>query len=206
MNLDNDSDDKKLWQSAKTFSELCDLTGQFINNDIDFMPAYFEAGVAEETNPLVPSLVELNKSGFMTIDSQPGEKDEDWQQRAFVDGFAMKDTALKLAALTLSTDLFVGAFPPENSSGISIPVVIRDFKPHAWGGFSQFEALENFEGICSADAMSELSQAWFVTIIDLQWGRQNYLWEKLDKVFTDPSEYSIKPHPDLNPDDEDIFI
>ena len=201
----NDEQAIKLWQEAMTFADLCNLTAQFISGDISFIPSYGGSGVDEETDPIVPQLVKLNKHGFMTVDSQPGYLDEDWGQRACVDGFALKETALKIAALTLYTDLYIGVFEPGYDGGAIIPVIIRDFQPHGWAGSAGFEEIEFYKEVCNKRAIQALSQAWYISAIDLKWGRKNHLWKELTKVFDSPSLYSIKPHPDLNPDDKDIF-
>lgn len=185
---------KIIWQSAMTFTDLCDLTVELLQSS--------ESNLHSETTQITSELVKLNKNGFMTDSSQPAGIGEDWKQRAYVLGFALKETAFKIATLTLSTDLYVNIAAPNEESGAYIPVTQQDFQPFTWCGFS-FKSFEHYNEL-NKNSLTELSQAWHVCVIDMEWGRKKYLWNELIKVLTTETQYSIKPHPDLGLGDQEI--
>jgi len=75
------------WAAAVTLEQLGDLVAQWLEGRISSAPFNAVEGPPDsETGPLVPVLAQLNRSGFVTEDSQPGEIDGDWAQRAFVTG------------------------------------------------------------------------------------------------------------------------
>lgn len=187
---------KRAWKRAKSFQEVCDLMARFIQGKLQYSPLYCSPTVDGETLPLVPYLAGLNQAGFLTTDSQPGMERPDWKQRAFVDGFALESVARRIARISLFSDLHVVAVPPGYSAGFHTPVIVRDFMPHGWSGFSCFEELEHFADACSVEAMKELGLAWSISVIDLQWGREEHLWRELSREFC----YSERPHPDLGLD------
>jgi len=187
---------KKAWKQATTFSDLCELTAQFIEERSPFLPGYGADSVDSETEPLVPYLAAFNHSGFLTTTSQPGEDHSDLKQRAFVDGFALEGVARRIHRVSLYSELHIVATPPGFPAGFHTPVTVSDFMPHTWTGFSCFGELEYFEKACGAFAFQELRTAWSVSIIDLQWGRNDYLWPQIAQAIC----YSEKPHPDLELD------
>lgn len=185
---------KELWGKAETFEELCELMACFIEGKIKFCPGWGGETVDSETKPLVPYLAAFNRAGLMTTTSQPGlYEEEGYKQRAFLDGETFKDIALRIAKLSLCTDLHISIFKygVENSrtltsSGYRIPVTIDDFKPYTFAGHYTYgyyvENLAFFSEVCHRKAMQELKQAWHVTIIDMTWGR-NDLWDVLAQEF-----------------------
>ena len=60
------------WKSAQSLKDLGELTARWLEGvDIEH-PCYLGGGPDPETSPLVPDLVELNRSAFVTECSQPG--------------------------------------------------------------------------------------------------------------------------------------
>src|ERR1700678_2550864 len=90
--------DREAWASARTLADLGELTAQWLEGGIISQPGYAPGcGPDEETVPLIPILATLNRAGFVTSGSQPGDagygsEGTGWQQRAAVEGFA--DAAL----------------------------------------------------------------------------------------------------------------
>lgn len=178
MNESESNPDKQLnaeqhWQEARTYSEICELTAQFIEGRSPFIPGY-DSVPDEETEEITGYLAAMNRAGFLTTGSQPGEH----EQRAFVNGFAHEHVARRIARVTLYTDLYVLAAPPWAVGGYHIPVGLIDFRPCIWSGFSSAE-FEWFEEVCSTEVMRELVQTWSISAIDLSWGRKDYLWQNL---------------------------
>ena len=78
---------KARWRSAKSMSELCELGAGFLEGTVPFFPGYLSPSPADETEPLVEELARLNRSGFLTVGSQPGFDgdgfdEKNWKQRA----------------------------------------------------------------------------------------------------------------------------
>lgn len=153
------------WGDAQSFGDLCELMARFLEGEGDEAPGC--GPVEAETKALIPYLSAFNRVGFLTMCSQPGELSPEWRQRAFVDGFALEETARRIARLALFTDLHIVAAPPGYSVGFHTPVIVRDFMPHGWSGFTTFDEIEFFAEACSAQTVAELRCAWSVSVIDL---------------------------------------
>lgn len=196
------------WLKATTFRELCELMARFVEGALPCSPGGYDA-MDEESAPLVPALAALNRSGFLTIDSQPGWLEGDCGQRAFVEGFALPETAQGIARKALYTPLYVGVLWPhmEASSadvwtepGSRTPLAVADGHPYGWlieptnvrSAIAPFE-----EAGLTGEACADLERACWVAVVDLEWGRSDLLWRVL---LEEPrSGYSIHPHPELEP-------
>jgi hypothetical protein len=179
-------DPETLWREAETFEELCELNARFVEGEIEFSPTYGAGSLDDESKPLIPYLAALNRAGFLTTSSQPGEDRGHSKQRAFVDGLALKETALRIERLSMFSDLYIMTTEPGRFNGCMMPITIDEFRPHSWGGAASlddengiFTEVMNFQENCNERAMQHLSQAWEVCVIDLCWGRSEYLWNQL---------------------------
>ena len=190
------------WETAKTLKDLGELTARWLEGaDIEH-PCYQGGGPDPETSPLVPDLVELNRSEFVTECSQPGQPMTNGSgQRAFVAGFCREDVARHVAALGLWTDLIVIAFPPGFEDGRYIPITIDDYRPYTGGGRHGSDEFKHYTRACGAEAVEELRSSWTVHVIDPQWGRDRYLWEHMADAVTrrKPTRF------DTRPADENLF-
>lgn len=182
------------WRDATSITEVCELTARFIEGQSPYFPGYGADTVDFETKELIPYLAAYNRAGFLTLVSQPGMDDPDWKQRAFVDGFALEPVTKQIARVSLYAELHIVVSPPAYPVGFHTPVVLRDFMPHGWSGFTTFDELEFFEEACGETAYQELRSAWGVSIVDLKWGRNDLLWPCIAQAIC----YSEKPHPDLD--------
>ena len=188
--MKNEKDAPKLWREAKSFEELCELNAQFIEGELDFSPTYGASSLDSESEALVPYLAALNRAGILTTCSQPGEDNGYSKQRAYLDGLALKDTALRLDRLSMCSDLYIMTTEPGRYKGCMMPITIDVFRPHSWGGAASlddetgiFSEVLGFEEHCSKSAMLELREAWEICVIDLCWGRDRYLWDVLASEF-----------------------
>jgi hypothetical protein len=190
---------KKRWLEASSFEDIGELTALWIEGKISYHP-FQCGGIDSETIPLAKTLAEFNRKGYITAFSQPAEPltADGYGQRAAVDGYAQEELAKKLAALTLYTELLVIALPPRVEWGYAVPITLDEFHPHTWTGHSsgthEIEFLLD-EGIILG--ASTLINAWQVCIIDLQWGRKDYLWDKVLKVINNDddrlNQYDVTP-------------
>lgn len=65
------------------------------------------------------------------------------------------------------------------------------------GNFMLFGIIRDYRAHCSARAILELKLALSVTIIDLCWGRTDYLWQEVAKELC----FSLEPYDDEPYDD-----
>jgi hypothetical protein len=84
-----------IWKEIKNFKQLQDCMVEYLNGEYTRNP-WCCAGIDSETVPMIHSLVEINRSGFVTVVSQPGvntiwaDLSEEYQ-RGFMTGFILKD-------------------------------------------------------------------------------------------------------------------
>jgi hypothetical protein len=183
------------WRRARTFAELCALGARFIEGELPLFPGWLATDIDEETDPLVRYLGAFNRAGFLTLASQPGRPfapghdDRVCAQRAFVTGFATEIAARGLEQLALATDLYVAVYAVDERGGYRVPVGTRGGVPYIWSGYAAgAEELELFEEHVSGEGLAALSQARYVSVIDLAWGRRRHLWSHLARVLCPPLE------------------
>jgi hypothetical protein len=188
--------DRTKWETAQNFSDLCSLGAEFLEGKLMFFPGYYGPAVEEETVAIGPYLAALNRAGFLTTDSQPGlDNGYSSKQRAFVEGLVKNPIFARLIErLALTSDLYVLVSHRGQAAGLRIPVTIDDFKAFTFAGDSWEDmngeafGIEGFSEVCSEAALRELKETFYVCIIDLCWGRRDYLWQTLARDFLVGSE------------------
>lgn len=191
------------WTEARSLRDLGELTALYLEGKAGH-PLY-DDNVDDETIGIAPYLISYNRHGFLTSSSQPGLSLQDgYRQRAYVNGFASKLVALSIYRLCLCTELIVLLFPPGYDGGYQIPVTVESFHPFTWvGGGTMHEIDYMIAGgaIVHRPLIEELSAAWSVEVIDLCWGRNDYLWPLLESVLLgsagDWDRYDASPDPSL---------
>ena len=186
------------WQSARTLADLGQLTARWLETDLADVPGY-SGPPAAETLTLVPVLAQLNRAGYLTNSSQPGEAGlgydgERYEQRAAVEGFAGAKLTHTLTDAARDAGLTVIAYDPaglprwRNRYRHCMPVtqagghaftrfgahLSRRFLRDGWVGY----------GDCHPAAVEAVCAAWQVTVIDPVWGRPNLLWDVLSDAVT----------------------
>ncbi len=171
--------DAPLWQAARTFDDMGELTARWLEGTVAFCPSQPCGGPDWETTDLVPVLAGFNRSGLVTTGSQPGEEVlEGCGQRAWVDGVCSEAVAARLVMAGLISDLVVLAYPPGLLGDSVIPVTISSLVPvtHV-GGASSAETIDDAFEEVHPDGRAALRSAWQVTVIDPRWGRNDLLWD-----------------------------
>lgn len=159
---------------------------KYLVGENDGIPTY-DGPLDEETKELVPDLVELNKNGFLTVDSQPGVLNDETWQRSYVEFFVKKSVWDKLYAFLMYSDLFYVycdiSNPLSCSSCSSWPLTIdivdgvgiceTAFNPSSMDAETTFEILT--EG-CTPTAKENIGKnlVWAV-VVDPVWGRTDLL-------------------------------
>lgn len=178
--------DRPRWAAARTLSDLCDLTVEWLEGRIHSQPHYYgSVDVDEDEAPgLTGALVALNRAGFLTDQSQagyhgPGYDGATWIQLASVSGYADLATVERLAALLPDRYRFVvhtGLRCRFQRAQPGMWVTFRDGSPYTGFGWQASRRRIAFEWDgCHRDAIRAIQSACTVTIYDLTPGA-NQLW------------------------------
>ena len=188
--VDVSAEDRELWRAARTVPELGDLMARWLEKAIDYQPCYY-GGPDDETTLLVPCLAQVNRAGFVTHFSQPGEP---WgpaydgracAQRAAVSGFCSKELRDAILQALLHTDLIVIDSPPGTDDIYATQVCVSyglcDLENLTVCGapFSAQNIDDDYGAALHREALLALHQAWQIAVIDPIWGRNDVLWPSL---------------------------
>ncbi len=181
-----DRAERRLWRNAPTVGHVGELMAWFCLGELQSWP-----GHAGPTDPetreanLGPVLAAANRRGFLTLCSQPGVDldDEGWQQRAAVDGLATPAVLAQLRGLVTGTRLQVIAHPASRwrrDYAASADVTrVGEHEVTRFGGQSPASEIRfMFDGVPDS-VVDELVAMWQVAIVDLRWGAESLLWDRL---------------------------
>jgi len=185
------------WHEAESLLNLGELGAQWLEGKIDHLPAYGGTAPDPETEPLIPALAALNRAGFFTENSQPGELTDHLWQRATVSGFCDEELAIRIHHAIAQTGLigFI-CLPDAKNEILPIPVTLdrSDSPPddgqeqiapgvkiHTWTGCpADAESIDHFYvSELSPAAVAVLHNSWQLEIVDPVWGRNDLLWPVL---------------------------
>src|SRR5664279_2484203 len=167
---------ERRWMEPLSLAELGELTAQWLEGS-SWGPWQCGEGPDEETAHLVPSLSAMNRSGYVTDFSQPGELDGRWSQRAAVTGFCTVAEADCLASLSLESELIVITAYPAVEAEYELPITHEAGRAHTrLAGRGFFEEPDDLWEECHPSTWSLLAACYFVTVCDPQWGRDDLLW------------------------------
>ena len=198
----SDRQDEDVWRNATSFLELRELNARFIEGDLKFHPDYSGDGLNSESDPIAKYLAAFSRAGFLTTGSQPGVSGPDYKQRAWVEGFASERVALRLERLDLISSLYVMVATPRDDAGTRIAVTVDRFRKFTEAGCVEWKyALQEFEKECSEEALNALKSSYYACVIDLEWGRENYLWETVAQEL-----HSVEPDPQWPTYHRDLYL
>ena len=169
------------WKRAQSFGELCELAVRFVEGRERSFPGWGAAELDAESEPLVPALAALNRAGYLTLASQPGTLAgvDGCEQRAFASGFCSAAGARALRRLDAR------CFRRGSRARAPVAVSRRGGRARVYAGHNAFESeLELFAGAVGARALSELERGVYWSIWDPVWGREEWLWRKLARVWS----------------------
>lgn len=178
--------DDRAWSDAQSVADLGRLTADWLQGRIHWHPEYGpDDGLDDETSGLIPVLAAVNRAGFLTVESQPGDdsyaRGSRWEQRAAVGGFVHDRRLLKtLTREAKRAGLEVITYRPGDRCRGRYPVTRQDGKPvSGFGTYVPPIHLENiWEGI-GPGAHRQLAAAHQLTIIEPDWGPSDALWRML---------------------------
>lgn len=185
--------DRRRWRSAATLQDLGILTASWLIGDIASQPGYQpKCGPDEETQHLIPVLAAVNRLGYVTDASQPGcdgpgYDGQRWLQRAAVSGLVddpqLRDCLVAAAELVGLTIVQHDMTPGRHAEGV--PVTRSQGRDHtAFGRYLSVRDLRTIwpPQIIGRRAFDRVAEAWQLTLIDPEWGREDVLWEVLAEV------------------------
>ncbi|MET8168868.1 hypothetical protein ABZT34_32235 [Streptomyces sp. NPDC005329] len=185
--------DRRRWRSARTVADLGELMALWLEGEVKSWPGYMpRCGPDEETAHLIPSLVSLNRAGFLTIASQPGEAVTGhdgcwWEQRAAVEGF-VSDRTLYYRLLEAADAAGLRIAVDDGQTGVhdpAITVTTVDGKPYTrFGGPLSYRDMRTIWSVIREPAFLALADAVRVTIAAPEPGSagERELWPVLDRV------------------------
>lgn len=173
--MDDDNAEYERWTQPLDLPTFGEFTAQWLEGS-GWSPWQCGSPADPETAPLVSYLGAMNRGGFVTDFSQPGELGDGWAQRAAVSGYCAEAQAECLASLTLASDLVVIVNYPCGEATYEIPVTREGQRTHTiLAGHMSHLLGDLWEGI-HADTVSMLRRCHYVEIFDPQWGRDELLW------------------------------
>ncbi|MCT9142418.1 DUF6919 domain-containing protein [Streptomyces violarus] len=185
--------DRRVWKTATSVTDLADLMAQWLEGSIASWPGYQPGyGPDEETAHLVPSLAALNRAGFLTVTSQPGEAGTGfdglwWEQRAAVEGFVTSRALYgRLLEAADRAGLLVAVHHDDgmHACGRALPVTLRDGKTYTtFGGRLSRRNMRHIWPGIRREAFDDLRDAVHLTIAAPEYGPAGErLWAELDFV------------------------
>ncbi|KAF2484958.1 methylenetetrahydrofolate reductase-domain-containing protein [Neohortaea acidophila] len=146
---------RKLWGEPKTLRDISDLIENYMSGKVESLP-WSEAPVSSETSELKDDLIELNRRGFLTINSQPavdGAKSSDpvfgWGPR---NGYVYQKAYLELLITPKIIETVIERMDADpdityyavNNSGVLRTNTSEDCGPNAvtWGVFPGKEIVQ----------------------------------------------------------------
>jgi hypothetical protein len=182
----------RIWRDARSIDELGGAMAGWLEGRIATHPGC-SAGPDDETLPLVPVLARLNRRGFVTTMSQPGEEitvsgGRPWVQRATVEGWISCRNPL-LATLirqARAAGLIVTAYGAGRAVGPRRGLIVSRWgnDPHlgAGGRPGWLRSRMELPGIGRRARRELVRHGVALAVVDPIWGRDTVLWDVLDQA------------------------
>lgn len=183
----------RIWRGARNLDEVGAAMAGWLEGRVDERPGYFAARPDDETAHLVPVLARLNRRGWVTTDSQPGEDQtafdgRRWEQRAAVQGWISNRNPLLRTVVrsARAAGLIVSAHGRETRVGPP-----RGLLATRWGGEPQtgfggrpgrLQAGHELPGVRRRARRELARHGVLLAVIDPVWHRDSALWPALDEA------------------------
>lgn len=211
--------ERKAWAGAKTLADAGELTAQWAAGEMLWHPGGYDKGPDPETAPIAPALVVLNRAGFVTTNSQPGNgpcEDWDgewWSQRAGVTGLTDPATADRIETAALAAGLLVArpgkaGWRTRPETGLidtarqDNPEEITDeSRARLYKGLGVHRSRRSLGLSFGYGQYStpELLNAEQIAVVAPEWGQSGRLWDTLTRALTIDADA-----PELTVDDPDL--
>jgi hypothetical protein len=179
--------DTKRFASAETWQHLCELGAQWCEGKILNNPGHPDRD--PETIGIAGPLAHMNRQGFLTVGSQPGEGragQAGHQQKAMVEGWVPAVTLGKLRDLIRGTRLRMqvheGRLPRRHDASGSFDMTRHVYPDGTVHVFSDGGVIPGRNSIGIDYGHEELiddQDAAYVIVHDPEWGDHSLLWDRL---------------------------
>lgn len=184
------------------FCNLAETVNEVKANNIAFLQGklkscYSSMGLHDETDPIIEKIIEINRLGFITTNSQPGvyDKVEDYYQRCYISGIVYKSKYKQLQRLMrlINTDFKVirtiktiKELIPYYNDKLNAPPewhIISKDSVEIYTHTIYTATFTECDDFARCRAYPELQKEFYtVEIIDLKWGRTDYMLDCLIEV------------------------
>lgn len=154
----------KMYSDVKNCQYLCDTNVKFLQGD--FVETFYHLGpVNLESGKFIDELIELNKNGFYTTNSQPYISEPNNKQISYLEFYCQFDIAYKLLSLLLTDDeiffsfhsssnkklVYIDTFP---SKKFNLTKYIRDGEWFMYSNWHRDNMIGNDRMICDSEIVS----------------------------------------------------
>jgi hypothetical protein len=177
------------FENVKSINELQKLTLDFLQGKI-ISTNYHYGPLHKESKKIINELIKMNEFGFITVNSQPGEIEETRRQRGYVCGLIKKNQIDKFNKLMyeISNNIYIRS--TNDDTIINSLLRIGVYPEWYWiseNSNNKYSHVSNQEhSFCSfeyTDIYDELIENYYeIEIIDLEWGRINYIHHNITVV------------------------
>jgi hypothetical protein len=182
----------RVWRDSRSIDELGGAMAGWLEGRIATHPGC-SAGPDDETLPLVPVLARLNRRGWVTTCSQPGDggvayDGQRWEQRAAVEGWISCRNPLlgPLIRRARAAGLIVTAYGPGRAVGPRRGLVTGRLGNEATLSFGgcprRFQRRTDLPGVGRLARRELALHGVALAVIDPVWGRDTWLWPLLDRA------------------------
>lgn len=180
------------WKKAQSVADLGHLMADWLEGRIRTSPSCVNDGsLDDETRHLVPILAPVNRAGYVTTDSQPGDPESRgrdghmYRQRAAVSGWVADKRLLnRISASAKQAGIEIIAHRADSGWRDGMDVTRVDGEPYTWFGRTMARREQiayEWDGV-GGRAVRELRRSTYLTLIDPVWGRDDRLWPLLQQA------------------------
>lgn len=169
--------DRRRWRQARTLADLGELVVAWLNGDLIETPGHM-GPPDDETIPLIFTLSLINRSGFVTDNSQRADSLNGNTWGAWVAGFAPGAVLARIRAAAEGTPLTVAACRGGvHECGAQRLVWCPSFLRPCPG-----KEARGFWADRCPEVAGEIRDTWYVTAADPEPGRNDRLWPALVRL------------------------
>lgn len=173
-----------VWRNARTIADVGQVMAHWLTGEVRGWSGH-DDGVDSETLPLLPTLVALNRAGFVTTNSQPGYAGvgyggAHWRQKAWVEGVIDARSPLLNRVVRTAQAAGLTVLRGNRHSGVT-PLTDRNGElTAAISGKLPRNYLARQWSCLDRHAIRELrDHGAAINIVDPVWGRDDRLWPAL---------------------------
>lgn len=160
------------------------LKGKIIATNYNYKP------LEKESQKIITELIKMNNLGFITVSSQPGELSKTSKQRGYVRGYILKKKIdeFEKTLYSISDNIYIRLIV--DFSLIEKLKRINTYPEWYWITEKNYipsthveDTYIQFKYFNETDIYNELITYYYeIEVIDLEWGRENYIHKKIVTV------------------------